>query len=83
MCLSLLTFIYFILAVTLTKSRAQLVIATCLMGFVSIPIFFLAYELLVALTPHIGEAMSCGILNTFANVFGFVLIIIATAFLKN
>lgn len=56
--------------------------ATCLIGATGAPIFFIAYELLVGLTPGIGEAMSCGILNSAAGGLSFLVIMLATYFLS-
>ena len=74
-------FAYFVYAV-LKEDRNQITIATILIGFFSLPIMFISYELLVALTPTIGEAMSCGLLNSAGNFFAFVLIAALTPYLQ-
>ena len=74
-------FAYFVYAV-LKEDRNQITIATILIGFFSLPIMFISYELLVALTPTIGEAMSCGILNSLANFSAFLMVLAVTPFLK-
>jgi hypothetical protein len=55
------------------------------MGFVSVPIIMISYELAVAQTQHlgIGEAMSCGIINTVANTLGVIMILALTPYLKD
>jgi hypothetical protein len=79
--LSLVAISYFLIACLMT-SRSQMLISTCLMGFSSYPAFFISYELVVGLSPGIGEAMSCGILNTYANAGGFIVILVATFYLS-
>ena len=78
--LTLAALCYFVFA-TRQADRTQLVIAASLLGLSSYPIMFIAFELLVGLTPGVGEAMSCGILNSTANFAGFLVIVSATPFL--
>jgi hypothetical protein len=60
-----------------------MVIAQSLAGFCSYPILFVGYELVVGLTPGIGEALSCGLTNSFGNGLGFFFVVGCTAFLKS
>lgn len=79
--LTLVAFLYFAFAVYIAD-KTNLVLSSILMGLSAYPVMFLGYELVVSLTPGIGEAMSCGLLNTFANAFGFFVILLATNFLS-
>lgn len=77
-------FVYFVVAVTILHSRVHTSIATSLLGLVLVPILTISYELAVTQTVHmgIGEAMSCGIINTLANTLGVTIILILTPYLK-
>jgi len=79
---TLVSFSYFFYA-TIVSDRLQLIFAVSLLGLFCNPIIFIAYELLVGLTPGVGEAMSCGILNSTANFFSFLIILSITPFLGN
>lgn len=80
--LTLAAMCYFTFA-THNADRTQLVVASSALGVVAYPIIYITYELLVGLTPGVGEAMSCGILNSVANLGGFLIILGATPFLGN
>jgi len=78
-----LVFLSYFFFATSQSDRFQLMIAVSLLGLVCNPINFIAYELLVGLTPGVGEATSCGILNSAANLFGFFVILSITPLLGN
>ena len=52
----------------------MLIIATSILGFSTLPTFFVAYELAVEQTVEDGvtESMSCGLINTGGMFLGFV-----------
>ena len=52
-------------------------------GFFSLGIFSVAYELAVELSFPIGEATSGGVINSLANAFSFIQVMILTPFLSN
>jgi len=79
--LSLVAFLYFSFAV-LSANKTHLVLSSLAMGLTTYPMLFLGYELVVSLTPGIGEAMSCGLLNSLGNACGFLVILLATNFLS-
>ena len=66
----------FYYADTKTDERGVL-IACSFLGFLLLPILFNAYELAVEQTQHlgVGDTMSCGLINIFANFVGFLLAI--------
>ena len=45
-----------------------------------VPVLFVAYELAVEQTAHLGvsENMSCGLINCYANIVGFIIAIALT-----
>jgi hypothetical protein len=66
----------------MSKDAQHTAIFTSLVGFFSMPVMFISYELLVSLTPTIGEAMSCGVLNSIANISCFVALTALTPVLQ-
>ena len=52
----------------------MLIVATSILGFSTLPTFFVAYELAVEQTVEDGvtESMSCGLINTGGMFLGFV-----------
>ena len=80
--IAFLSFCCFILSVR-TAKKTFILVSTCLVGFSITPLMFMSFELLVYLTPNIGEAMSCGILNTSINFFSFCIIQASTPFLMH
>ena len=46
--LALITFIYFLISVSILRSPVHTSLATCCLGFVSVPILMISYELAVA-----------------------------------
>ena len=80
---TILTFIFFILSSALFDSETQIIIATSVGGFTILPILMVAYELAVAQTSHlgIGEGMSCGLINSLANLLGFFYVLCLTPLL--
>ena len=79
--LSLISFVLFTQSV-INKNAQQTAIFTSLIGFFSMPVMFISYELLVSLTPTIGEAMSCGVLNSIANITCFAIVTALTPVLS-
>ena len=63
--------------------RTHIILSSAVGGFVTLPILMVAYELAVEQTAHlgIGEGMSCGLINSLANLLGFVYVLILTPFL--
>ena len=64
-----------------TKADEKGVLVACsFLGFLLLPILFNAYELAVEQTQHlgVGDTMSCGLINIFANFVGFLLAISLT-----
>ena len=57
-----------------------LLVVCSILGFFLIPILFVAYEIAVEQTAPlgVGDAMSCGIINVFANTVAFVITISLT-----
>ena len=80
---TILTFVYFILSSAIFKAETQIIIATSAGGFAVLPILMVAYELAVAQTSHlgIGEGMSCGLINSLANLLGFFYVLALTPLL--
>jgi hypothetical protein len=79
--MTLISFLGFILA-TLNTNKFLISTAISFIGFFSSPICFIGYELLVGLTPKIGEAMSCGLLNSLFNLSSFLTVATVTPFLQ-
>ena len=75
-------FLYFMYSIE-EQNLVQLKISNTLSGFITVPILMAAYELAVAQTLHlgIGEGMSCGLINTLANTFGFLYVFFLTFWL--
>lgn len=69
----------------LVKNETGTKISTSLIGFVNLPIFFVAYELAVEQTKSIGlgEALPCGVINMLANGISFVIVVILTPVLAS
>jgi len=85
-CVSLVAFAGFFV-VTLFDNHtlwAEYLVISVL-GFVNIPIFFVAYELAVKQTAHlgVGEALPCGIINMMANAIGFAEVFLLTPVLRS
>ena len=57
--------------------KTDLEISCGFIGFFLLPIFLIAYELAVDQTVHmgVGESMSCGLINLYANFVGFLVAI--------
>lgn len=79
--ITLTCFVFFAQSV-MSKDAQHTAIFTSLVGFFSMPVMFISYELLVSLTPTIGEAMSCGVLNSIANISCFVALTALTPVLQ-
>ena len=63
------------------RADKTLILVVCsILGFFLIPILFVAYEIAVEQTAShgIGDAMSCGLLNVFANTVAFIITISLT-----
>ena len=73
---STLTYIYFFVA-TMGASRVNIIISCLLVGIANLPVFTVSYELAVQQTMSlgIGEALSCGLINSFGNVIGWASVI--------
>lgn len=58
-------------------SETDIEISCGFLGFFLLPILMIAYELAVAQTAHlgVGESMSCGLINVYANFVGFLIAI--------
>ena len=80
---TLATYLYFVYSIE-AQDTLQLDVANFLCGFATIPILMVAYELAVAQTLHlgIGEGMSCGLINSLANVLGFLYVFSLTFWLS-
>ena len=80
---TILTFVFFMLSSALFDSEIQIIIATSAGGFTILPILMVAYELAVEQTSHlgIGEGMSCGLINSLANLLGFFYVLCLTPLL--
>jgi hypothetical protein len=63
-------------------SYSCLIISIALCGFFNMSILSVAFELGVELSFPIGEAMSGGIINTLANLFALVLVLMTTPILN-
>jgi len=59
------------------SDRSGILAACGIHGFFLLPILFVAYELAVSLTVKdgVGDSMSCGLVNLYANFFGFLIAI--------
>ena len=70
---------YFLVADKLAD-KTQILIACGVVGFTLLPILMVAYELAVAQTAQfgVGESMSCGLINLYANAMGFFIAIALT-----
>eukprot|EP00347_Sterkiella_histriomuscorum_P005469 403356498 len=66
-----------------SQSFAFLVVAIIFNGFFCLSIFSVAFELGVELSFPVGEASSGGLINSVANVIGFVVVFIMTPILNN
>ena len=77
--MTLLTLAYFYFATT-RADKSEILVACSVQGFFMLPILMVAYELAVAQTSAqgVGESMSCGLINVYANTFGFLLAISLT-----
>lgn len=71
--MSMLTFLVFWLFI---GSSLRTEISISLFGFVTLPVFYVGYELAVEKTKQtgLGSALPCGIINTVANVVSTVLV---------
>ena len=76
---SMMTLAYFYFANT-RADKTELFVASSILGFLLLPILFVAYELAVSQTAHlgVGENMSCGLINVTANILGFLVAISLT-----
>ena len=65
-------------------NKADIEVSCGFLGFCLLPILLIAYELAVAQTAHqgVGESMSCGLINVYANFAGFVVAIALTPALE-
>ena len=74
--------LFYFMAAVFMSSEAQILLASGLIGFLNLPIYVLGYELAVAqavaINKNIGEALSCGMINTLTNFLGFVMILVMT-----
>ena len=61
-------------------NKVAILVACGFHGFFLLPILMVAYELAVEQTAHlgVGESMSCGLINMYANTMGFVVAISLT-----
>lgn len=64
----------------LINNETSTKISTSLIGFVNLPIFFVAYELAVEQTKMtgLGEALPCGVINMLANGISFLIVVVLT-----
>lgn len=76
---SILSLGFFVFA-DINADKTMLILASTALGFFLIPILFVAYELAVEQTAHLGvsENMSCGLINIYANFVGFLIAIALT-----
>ena len=61
-------------------NRFEVFGACSFLGFFLVPMLFVAYELAVEQVSHlgVGDNMSCGLINLYANFFGFIVAISLT-----
>ena len=62
----------------LSKSFPFLMVSVSINGFICLGIFSSSYELGLELSFPIGEAMTAGLINSIANVIGFLVVMILT-----
>ena len=60
-----------------------MILITVLNGYFTISIFSIAYELAVEITYPIDETNSCGVINSFASMWGFLFTLGLTEILNN
>ena len=72
----MLTFGYFFLS-TLASSKVNIIISCILVGIANLPVFTVSYELAVQQTMclGVGEALSCGLINSLGNMIGWMCVI--------
>ena len=74
-CITAIGALAFLYIATPQEDKLLIYIACGVLGFLLLPILFVAYELAVESTAKdgVGETMSCGIINVVANLAGFLL----------
>ena len=77
--MSLMCLIFFYYSAS-HSNKFEVLGACSLLGFFLVPMLFVAYELAVEQVSHlgIGDNMSCGLINLYANFFGFIVAISLT-----
>jgi hypothetical protein len=70
------------IAIRLKDGRFML-ITVSINGFFSYMVYSVAYEIAVEVSHPVGEASSGGLINTTANVLGFIFVIATTPLLSN
>ena len=76
-CISAIGCLAFFYIAASLANKMLIFIACAVLGFMLLPILFVAYELAVAATAAdgVGETMSCGLINVAANFAGFLVAI--------